>query len=462
MAESLLYVWDRGFTRRFLLRKLPDSLKVLFVTLGSIGAVVVASLIISIIQFQSRLAEARTQNANITFESIQLIADYQGYITQLYASMRARNEELAPLRLDYFDRFNATQKLVVSLFNALDPQRYDECYTRISGLIHSNDARLDSVVSELKRDVADPKIDAFVRTSTESLKNIVAGGQFFSLQTKYLALQKLVKSQCESLTLYVSDRLASSSLLAVSPELRSTITVQCTLGGLSDGTANAVQNPPASTPVSPQADVRQPAETRNETQGVNRLLLSELVFYYKFYNGLTSIFGPFVKPFILSPPEFIIILLVISTGILGSFLFHTYSMFSTGPTAAFPPFSAILLRATLGVMCALVIFILMRTGFVAITEGQHREGAAAISPFVVAFISVAAGLLAEPAMERIKNVGLLAIRSGGAPNGNQGQAEPANQGEATPAPRDTNDKKAGEPAPQAKGKDAGQGDGNAS
>jgi hypothetical protein len=246
------------------------------------------------------------------------------------------------------------------------------------------------------------------------LKNVVTGGQLFELQTKYHTLQKLVQSQCESLTLYVSDRLASSSLLAVSPELRSTISVQCYLGGLVSSATGAPQiQTPAVTQNSAQQDVRQPEQTRNETQGVNRLLLSELVFYYKFYDGLSGYFGPSFRPFILAPPEFITIILVISTGILGSFLFHTYSMFSKGPTAAFPPFSAIFLRATLGVMCALVIFILMRTGFVAITEGQHREGAAAISPFVIAFMSVAAGLLADGALERIKNVGLTAINSGG-------------------------------------------------
>ena len=97
---------------------------------------------------------------------------------------------------------------------------------------------------------------------------------------------------------------------------------------------------------------------------------------------------------------------------LGSFLFHTYSMFAVGAAGTFPAFSAILLRATLGVMCALVLFILLRTGFVAITEGQ-RDGSAAISPFVIAFMSVAAGLLADSTLERIKNVGLSAINSGG-------------------------------------------------
>jgi hypothetical protein len=396
-------------------KKTIDGLKVLFVSIGSVCAVVFASLIISIIQFQSRLSEARTQNSSITFESIQLIADYQGYISTLYTTMRKSAEELGPLRTDYLERVNTTTQQVISLCNALDSKRYDECYARISGLINSNNAQLDAVVSEFKPEKPDAKIEAFVQAATQDLEKIVTSGQLMGLQAKYFALQKLVKSQCESLTLYVSDRLASSSLLAVSPELRSTISVQCYVGGV--GTAdNSQQNKPTGVALSPnQPDVRQPEQTRNETQGVNRLLLSELVFYYKFYDGLTSRFGPSFRPLILAPPEFVTIILVISTGILGSFLFDTYSMFSKRPTGIYPTFSAIFLRATLGVMCALVLFIVMRTGFVAITESQHAQGAATISPFVVAFISVAAGLLADQTMERIKNLGLKAINSGDDP-----------------------------------------------
>jgi hypothetical protein len=406
-------------------------------------------MIISIIQFQARLSEARTQNSSITFESIQLIADYQENISKLYTSMRARSEELGPLRADYLDRVNTTTQRVISLCNALDSSRYDDCYARISALINSNSTQLDAVVSDFMPEKADAKINAFVRISTDSLKQIVTNGQLYQLQTKYFTLQKLVQSQCESLTLYVSDRLATSSLLAVSPELRSTISVQCYLGGLSTAAAVPAATPgstPSATPA--QQGVRQPEQTRNETQGVNRLLLSELVFYYKFYDGLTSIFGQLLRPLILAPPEFITIILVISTGVLGSFLFHTYAMFTVGEAGTFPAFSAILLRATLGVMCALVLFILMRTGFVAITEGQ-RDGPAAISPFVIAFLSVAAGLLADPTLERIKNVGLSAISSGGQ-NLVRRTAPPftgqtASRGAATPAARNQREPaKAGE------------------
>jgi hypothetical protein len=148
-----------------------------------------------------------------------------------------------------------------------------------------------------------------------------------------------------------------------------------------------------------------------ETAGVSDSLLSELVFYYKFYDGLASkVVGPGFRQIVLSPPEFIVILLVISTGILGSFLFHSYTMFLAGDARAYPSFYSIVLRATLSVMCALVFYILSRTSFVAISE-SHRASEASISPFVIAFISVAAGLLAEKALERIQSAGATALAS---------------------------------------------------
>jgi hypothetical protein len=404
-----------------------DLFKVICVTGGSVVAVIFASLVISIIQFQARLAEARTQNSNITFESIQLIADYQSYVSNLYTTMRKRSEELGPLRADYLDRMSATTQLIISLCNALDAARYAECSTRITALINANNSQLDTVVAEFKPAKPDGNIENFIRVSTDSLKTIVSSGQLIELEKKYNTLRKLIQSECDSLTVYVSDNMSSNSLLAISPELRSTITLQCRLGGLQMAADTGRSAPGQS---GDGGTVRQPEQTRPETQGVNRLLLSELVFYYKFYGGLASIMGKWVQPLILAPPEFVTIILVLSTGILGSFLSHTYMMFAHRSGVLYPSFTSILLRATLGAMCALVLFILMRTGFVAVTESRNGQAAAAMSPFVIAFVSVAAGLLAEPTMERIRSVGLTAINGQQKMEpsaGSKGKGEPKHQ-----------------------------------
>jgi hypothetical protein len=57
--------------------------------------------------------------------------------------------------------------------------------------------------------------------------------------------------------------------------------------------------------------------------------------------------------------------------------------------------SYILFRVIIGIMCALVIYIVSRTSFVALTERSFDNQQASISPFVITFLSVVSGLMAE-------------------------------------------------------------------
>jgi hypothetical protein len=422
----------RALLKSFI-KRLNVSLKVCLVSLGSIFAVVFASLVISIMQFQSRLSEARTQNSNVTFESVQLIAEYQTHVSDLYIKMRDESESLTSLRAKYLSYVNSTFEQVSFLCNAINPPRAVECLSRLTALINSDSDQIESAWAEFKPDTFDPKQEIIVKDSASNLKKLITSGVLHQTQINYYSTQQQVQSECQSLTQFVSIQPSSSSLLAVSPELRMTIVVQCnSSGSLGSPGVSSSATPAALFPLSQERssgesqpamngqqrdgslrdNTFQPEQTQTQTQGVNRLLLSELVFYYKFYDWLTSLFGYPVHQLILAPPEFIVIILVIATGILGSFLFHTYSMFLASSTKEYPSLAAIILRATLGVMCALVIFILTRTGFVAITESTQRSGETVISPFVIAFISVAAGLLANRALEFIKGVGLKTLDGG--------------------------------------------------
>lgn len=389
------------------------TLKVLIVTVGSIFAVVFASLIISIIQFQLRLNEARTQNENITLESIQLIADYQDNISNHYKQMRDQADQLNALRTNYLSQLNSTTQLITNLCMALNAEKVAPCYSQLRNLINTNNSEIDAVVREFGPKNDEELKNGPVPTYVAGLKKVVTSGALQKAQQKFFTTQSFVQSECQTLSQYVSERLGSSSLLSVSPELRMTIVVQCFAGSVgSQSLAQAVSGQENTVMPSASAADDSPApQDSRETTGVNRILLSELVFYYKFYDWLTSFAGANFRQIILSPPEFIVIMLVISTGILGSFLFHTYTMFVAKSMNEFPPLLSIGLRATLSVMCALVIYILSRTGFVAITEGGQRSIEAAISPFVIAFISVASGLMAEKALERIRAIGINALQS---------------------------------------------------
>jgi hypothetical protein len=391
------------------LRWTSATLKVLFVSVGSIAAVVFASLIISIIQFQLRLSEARTQNGNISLESIALIADYQDYVSNHYKSVRRKAETLEQMRGAYQVKLNSTGQLIAGLCTTINPEKADACSSELKALINNSTNQVDAVVAQYKS--GNSSQNDTVAAMIKALKDLISSGTLPTAYSDLVSTQQSVVSQCRMLTQYVSERYSTTSLLGVSPELRMTITVQCSDGNLVEGPTMQLQS--AEAPTTGQGPVAGEPEVQrtNDVSGVNRILLSELVFYYRFYDWLTSFMGANFRQFILSPPEFIVILLVIATGTLGSFLFNTYVMFVAKSRNDFPTFAAILLRATLAVMCALVIYILSRTGFVAITDGGQRNNEVVISPFVIAFISVAAGLLAESALERIRAIGLNALNS---------------------------------------------------
>lgn len=389
--------------------KLSALLKVLLVTVGSIGAVVLASLIISIIQFQLRLSEARTQNSSITLESIRLITDYQDLIAEKYRTMRVDADQLDELRETLDARLNAATGQASDFCRKLNLARSFDCLKRFQELIRIKGAQISAtVIEEYRPDTLEWSAqDMHDRAST--LDRVLAEGPVYDAELVYLSTFRRVDDTCKVLLQGVFDRLNAATMMGISPELRMTVEVQCAIGGYTprDTVAQTVGSLQAVMATDrDQGDSVSPVNpVRSDLRGVDRTLLSELVFYYRFYVWLTSGIG---SQIILSPPEFIVILLVIATGILGSFLFHTHTMFLAADHTKFPTFFAIFLRSTLSVMCALVIYILARTGFVAITEGPQRNDTI-ISPFVIAFMSVAAGLMAERAMQRIRNVGMSAL-----------------------------------------------------
>lgn len=60
--------------------------------------------------------------------------------------------------------------------------------------------------------------------------------------------------------------------------------------------------------------------------------------------------------------------------------------------------------AVLGIITAVVVYIIFRAGFIAITDHSVSSDQAGLSPFIIAFAAVAAGLLSEQAVDRIRTL----------------------------------------------------------
>ena len=88
-------------------------------------------------------------------------------------------------------------------------------------------------------------------------------------------------------------------------------------------------------------------------------------------------------------------------GVLGALLRIVFLSYTTGQD---PSFRAILIGPLLGLICALIVYILFRSGYIAITDRTQTSDGAALSPFVIAFASLAAGLLSEQAVARFRSL----------------------------------------------------------
>ncbi len=171
---------------RATLHAITAPIKVLLVTVGSIAAVIFASLIITIIEFQLRLSEARTQNGNITLESVQLIADYQDNISNHYKQMRVQADQLNGLRTDYLSKLNSTTQIIMNLCGTLAPQKVDDCYLRLQTLINNNSNQIDAAISEFNPDAAHFQ-NGPIPVYVADLKKIITSGSLQTAQSKYLS-----------------------------------------------------------------------------------------------------------------------------------------------------------------------------------------------------------------------------------------------------------------------------------
>ena len=132
-------------------------------------------------------------------------------------------------------------------------------------------------------------------------------------------------------------------------------------------------------------------------------LISEFGFIERFAMGT-------LYKFAILPSDFLIIVLVVAMGVLGSTMQLTYDHYRAngiGRTSLF------FLRPMLGAITALVVFILLKAGVLVITDSAKLGEVAPLNPFFVAFVGIASGLLSENALEMVRNVGQTWLRNSG-------------------------------------------------
>jgi hypothetical protein len=131
----------------------------------------------------------------------------------------------------------------------------------------------------------------------------------------------------------------------------------------------------------------------------NRQIMFELVTNYSFYDRLL---GSKLQGLLISPSDFLALALVCFGGVLGALLRIVFFSYVSGRD---PNIRNIFIGPILGLICALVVYILFRAGFIVITDRGPSAETATLSPFVIAIISMSAGLLSERAIELFQRTG---------------------------------------------------------
>ncbi|MCB1142183.1 MAG: hypothetical protein H7A24_08760 [Leptospiraceae bacterium] len=110
----------------------------------------------------------------------------------------------------------------------------------------------------------------------------------------------------------------------------------------------------------------------------------------------------------IMPSQLLTLILTLCMGALGSIIFITREFF-TGKQKK--TVSWYLFRPFLGMVTAISIFVLVKSGQLVISDSKQGFSAETLNPFFISFLAIISGLLSEEAYERIHSAGLSFLQS---------------------------------------------------
>ena len=127
-------------------------------------------------------------------------------------------------------------------------------------------------------------------------------------------------------------------------------------------------------------------------------VLSNIEYFESFFGWISKILG--TPPFWALPESILIQILVLSTGVLGSIIFVTVE-FLKEPEDHIQSLSMYLFRPFLGMILALAIYVMLKSGQFTFIKDNNQN----LSPFLISFLGIISGMLAEQAYRRIAMTG---------------------------------------------------------
>lgn len=424
-----------------------------FVLTGLIFVFAVA-LLISIIQFQIRIIEAKSQSKNFSLTSMTQSVEMQRDLVSSIKTIQTQGTIISE-----FEQFqNAYGLKIIRIAETLcrrDPDRqadggnqpekqisekqmqaFSACVTELGGALNM---AAPATIDMIERHIGPvDKLPAPLKTTaTDAIELTKERVRFHEEHGKRFTR---VRVACFVIGTY-GPHLAISFARGYMEAAQG----QCfpVLIGFGSPTAGSA----AAQPAAPQAAPK--TELENDLAGA---LFFDLIAYYRFYEMLfTDIhrfscnliprsscafasggeladeassphrdFGAdFVEQIVIAPIDITFVTLVIICGALGAMLRITGEMYKPelfGKDTLDWKKTTPLYYFVIGIMCALIVYILAKTVFAGLADTTYVAKSGNMSPFVIAFLAIVSGLLCEEAFQRIIGAGRAALaRSTGEP-----------------------------------------------
>ncbi|HEX5213381.1 MAG TPA: hypothetical protein VFW22_16770 [Pseudolabrys sp.] len=426
----------------------------------AVAFVIAAALFISIIQFQIRIIEAKTQSKNFSLISLSQSVAMQKELDSSVAYVQGAQDFLASYEAFNNSFFGDLSQFVTLLCygNDKDEARL-RCASGIAGALQSGSGSqqyiykvialyggfaADKMPSDIKP-IADATIkladrrDAFARANGEELTRVKTN---CAVIERYFVLSGESSTDVSAQAVGLrgtSDEQGRSIIDSMSREYVVAARMRC-YANFNTGAAAPVTlvaakvdtkaNPPdASAQFGTVAAPTPPTPNQNAANlraDLSNGLFFDLISYYRFYEKLLG--ATLTGLAVIAPIDITFILLVILCGGLGAMLrivAESYDPKLFGKTHETPR-AKIVYSFVLGIMCALIVYILARTVYAGLGESNYSSKSGNLSPFVTAFLAIISGLIYEEAFQQIIVAGktLLAKTAGGSGSADTPRKQP--------------------------------------
>ena len=406
--------------------------KVTLLTVVGLSFVAASALLISVIQFQIRIIEAKNQSKNFSLTSL-----IQSVAMQKEFSNSVRMVQKAETALTRYTELNENYLTQTSLIITSICTK-QECADAVAGILRSPGVSQELINTSFQEFARQSE-----RESSERLKLLADRAmrlvkQRADFQTKNGDDLSAAKAACQIINYLSSENLAPT--LGFLPAYVTAARWRCLLNFAlaterASGGSTPEQDKIVAQPMNSVSAAAPPLEG-----DLGGALFFDVVAYFRFYenmfNGLCHAFlapfttcgsdsdggrtfgGDITEQIVIAPIDISFVLLVVTCGALGAMLrisAETYNpkLFDKDATEA--DRKTWVYYFVIGIMCSLIVYILARTVFAGLVDTTYVAKSGNMSPFVIAFMAIVSGLLCEEAFQQIIRAGKSTlVRSTGA------------------------------------------------